>query len=77
MNQRFKEIAHQVGIVPLNDPTIFGFKEEDVSYYCKGRMIDELILSVVDECVETILNNTDRHRKEYFANLLREHWNAN
>ena len=26
------------------------------------------------ECVDVIMNNTDRHRKEYFADLLRKHF---
>lgn len=30
--------------------------------------------SVVQECIDVIMNNTDRHRKEYFASLLKEHF---
>jgi len=29
---------------------------------------------IVGECISVIENNTDRHRKEYFAELLRKHW---
>ena len=30
--------------------------------------------SVVKECIDVIMNNTDRYRKEYFAQLLRNHF---
>ena len=30
--------------------------------------------SVVKECIDVIMNNNDRHRKEYFASLLKEHF---
>ena len=29
---------------------------------------------IIQECVDTIMNDTDRHRKEYFAGLLKEHF---
>ena len=29
------------------------------------------------ECVDVIMNNTDRHRKEYFAQLLRDYFGLN
>ena len=32
---------------------------------------------VVLECVNVIMNNTDRHRKEYFAQLLRDYFGLN
>jgi hypothetical protein len=30
--------------------------------------------SVVQECIDVIMDSTDRHRKEYFAGLLKEHF---
>jgi len=30
--------------------------------------------SVVQECIDVIMNSGDRHRKEYFAGLLKEHF---
>ena len=29
---------------------------------------------IIQECIDVIMNNTDRHRKEYFAGLLKEHF---
>ena len=29
---------------------------------------------VVLECIDVIMNSTDRHRKEYFADLLKKHF---
>ena len=29
---------------------------------------------VVQECIDVIMNSTDRHRKEYFADLLKKHF---
>ena len=29
---------------------------------------------VVQECIAVIINSTDRHRKEYFADLLKKHF---
>jgi hypothetical protein len=31
---------------------------------------------IIQECVDTIMNDTDRHRKEYFAGLLKEHFGS-
>ena len=33
--------------------------------------------SVVQECIDVIMNSGDRHRKEYFAGLLKEHFGVN
>lgn len=30
--------------------------------------------SVIQECIDVIMNSTDRHRKEYFADLLKKHF---
>ncbi len=36
--------------------------------------VEKFAQLVIKECVDTIMNDTDRHRKEYFAGLLKEHF---
>jgi hypothetical protein len=36
--------------------------------------LDEIQALTIKECISVIENSTDRHRKEYFAELLRKHW---
>lgn len=36
--------------------------------------LENLMQLIVNECVDVIMNNSDRYRKEYFAGLLKEHF---
>ena len=62
MNQRITELMLEAG------RTIPGDKNIDADF-CKK--FAELI---VKECADHIMNSTDRYRKEYFANMIKEHF---
>ena len=49
MNEIIKQLAEQVGIVPVNDVTSFGMDEQKNSYYCKGYMLEEFVKLIVKE----------------------------
>lgn len=52
------------------------------SYYVDGVLIDgqlhfdtkKFAELIVKECADHIMNSTDRYRKEYFANMIKEHF---
>jgi hypothetical protein len=67
MNQRIKQLAKQTGYIwhASGDPQIYEFTPEKLEKFA------ELI---VRECADHIMNSTDRYRKEYFANMIKEHF---
>ena len=60
MNERIKEFAKQAGFYKYGDDF------EDI--------IEKFAELIVRECADHIMNSTDRHRKEYFANMIKEHF---
>jgi len=42
--------------------------------YITFPVSDADMKTVVQECIDVIMNSTDRHRKEYFADLLKKHF---
>jgi rubrerythrin len=69
--------------------TLFAKLAEEYTYGDDGMTYDQTIQNetsyeeifdqkfaelIIQECVDTIMNDTDRHRKEYFAGLLKEHF---
>jgi hypothetical protein len=67
MNERIKELAKQTGYIwhASGDPQIYEFTPEKLEKFA------ELIIK---ECADHIMNSTDRYRKEYFANMIKEHF---
>jgi hypothetical protein len=61
MNQRIKELAKEA--------TIFYSNGQELTF--DKRKFAELIIR---ECADHIMNSTDRYRKEYFANMIKEHF---
>ena len=64
MNERIKQLAEQAGYLP----DMFGIGHWDMP---ECKKFAELI---VKECADHIMNSTDRYRKEYFANMIKEHF---
>jgi hypothetical protein len=62
MNEQFKALALQAGLEQERWTTTDEFH----------TFLNKFAHLVVKECVNTIQHSTDRHRKEYFANLLKE-----
>ena len=67
MNERIRELAKQTGYIwhASGDPQIYEFTPEKLEKFA------ELIIK---ECADHIMNSTDRYRKEYFANMIKEHF---
>ena len=67
MNQRIKQLAEQTGYIwhASGDPQIYEFTPEKLEKFA------ELI---VRECISAVEDTNDRHRRDYFANKIREHF---
>ena len=67
MNERIKELAKQTGYIwhASGDPQIYEFTPEKLEKFA------ELIIR---ECISAVEDTNDRHRKDYFANKIREHF---
>lgn len=65
MNKKIKQFAEQA---------IHDDNGETLHFLPNPRYIEKFSKLIIQECIDVILNNTDRHRKEYFANLLKEHF---
>ena len=64
MNEQIKSLAIQCGVV-----------ESHVDWEAAGgNLLEKFANLIIQECIDTLLNDTDRHRKEYFAGLLKEHF---
>jgi hypothetical protein len=66
MNQRIKQLAEQAEKYADDN-----FKGEPTYSEAYDSKFAELI---VRECTDHIMNSTDRYRKEYFANMIKEHF---
>jgi hypothetical protein len=66
MNQRIKQLAEQAEKYADDN-----FKGEPTYSEAYDSKFAELI---VKECADHIMNSTDRYRKEYFANMIKEHF---
>lgn len=62
MNGKITELAEQSGY------------QEGFRFALEDFDLEKFADLVVKECIDAIMNNTDRHRKEYFANLVKEHF---
>ena len=65
MNKKIKQFSEQA---------IHDDNGETLHFLPHPRYIEKFSALIIQECIDTIMNNTDRHRKEYFANLLKEHF---
>jgi hypothetical protein len=36
--------------------------------------LDEFVMFIVSECVHAVVNTSDRYRREYFADKIKEHF---
>ena len=66
MNQRIKQLAEQAEKYADDN-----FKGEPTYSEAYDSKFAELIIR---ECADHIMNSTDRYRKEYFANMIKEHF---
>jgi hypothetical protein len=60
MNERIKELLEQAGVTYAVMP--------------KDTVYEKFAELIVKECADHIMNSTDRYRKEYFANMIKEHF---
>jgi hypothetical protein len=60
MNERIKELLEQAGVTYAVMP--------------KDTVYEKFAELIVQECADHIMNSTDRYRKEYFANMIKEHF---
>ena len=65
MNKKIKQFSEQA---------IHDDNGETLHFLPNPRYIEKFSALIIQECVDTIMNDTDRHRKEYFAGLLKEHF---
>ena len=63
MNRKLLELANKAGM----EVDQFGMIQG-----CAEHSLNTLFELIISESINTILNNTDRYRKEYFADLLRK-----
>jgi hypothetical protein len=64
MNERIREVWIKAASKD-SDPDNWDTQEQFIERFA------ELI---VKECADHIMNSTDRYRKEYFANMIKEHF---
>jgi hypothetical protein len=62
MNKNIRELAEQSGY------------QEGFRFALEDFDLEKFADLIIKECIDAIMNNTDRHRKEYFANLVKEHF---
>ena len=60
MNERINELLEQAGVKYTIMP--------------KDTVYEKFAELIVRECAGHIMNSTDRHRKEYFASMILEHF---
>lgn len=65
MNKKIKQFSEQA---------IHDDNGETLHFLPNPRYIEKFSNLIIQECIDVIMNNTDRHRKEYFAGLLKEHF---
>jgi hypothetical protein len=71
MNERIRE---------LFDQALDEFKAENkyativVPDPLQRDFVEKFAELIVRECADHIMNSTDRYRKEYFANMIKEHF---
>ena len=65
MNEKIRELAVKSFDIELDRRNFEEFSTDSYG-------IEKFAQLIVEECVDTIMNDTDRHRKEYFAGLLKE-----
>jgi len=64
MNNRYKELAEQTGFRHDNGEWQFASDSE----------VEKFAELIVRKCSAAIMENSDRHRKEYFADLVLKHF---
>ena len=67
MNERIKELWEEATVSTWPRPGKFTVGEYD--YH-----LEKFAELIVRECAGHIMNSTDRHRKEYFASMILEHF---
>lgn len=48
--------------------------EDDTPFSITPEFEDVFANMIIQECIDHIMNSNDRYRKEYFATLLKEHF---
>lgn len=61
---RIRELGLKAGVIVEE---YNGFDRTD---FTRGQY--DFYKSIVQDCIDTLMNDTDRYRKEYFAGLLRK-----
>lgn len=67
MNEKIKNLFNICGMP--NEDIMELFEDKNKTFY-----MEKFAKLIIQECINVIMNDTDRHRKEYFANLLKEHF---
>jgi hypothetical protein len=67
MNERIRELAKQTGYIwhASGEPQIYEFTPEKLEKFA------ELI---VRECISAVEDTNDRHRRDYFAEKIKQHF---
>jgi hypothetical protein len=63
MNERIRLLAEQAGIYNLE-------LTDETEYW----ILEKFAELIVKECIDSVENTNDRHRKDYFANKIRQHF---
>ena len=69
MNKNILKLVTLADIIKRSNTSGSGW-----DYTIKENQFEMFAELIIKECVDTIMNDTDRHRKEYFAGLLKEHF---
>jgi hypothetical protein len=76
MNELIKDLAAKAGFEFWADEH---WKPEDaiIDWSCNyDSELEKFAKLIVKECVDHIMNSSDRHRKEYFAGMIKDHFAA-
>jgi hypothetical protein len=69
MSSKIIELKHKAwGVVRLAEG------EDDSPFSIAPEFEDVFANMIIQECIDHIMTSTDRYRKEYFAAMLKEHF---
>ena len=70
MNERIKKLAEQARQEFLKLPT--GYTPEQVGMY--PQLMEKFAELIVQECISAVEDTNDRHRRDYFAAKIKQHF---
>ena len=70
MNERIRQLAEQARQEFLKLPT--GYTPEQVGMY--PQLMEKFAELIVQECISAVEDTNDRHRRDYFAAKIRQHF---